>query len=82
MLFLPVLVDVDVNRNQEIINAISFLIFLLYLLFFAQKGNYKNNRFGENPLEKNLNILSFMTKTFKISFMAVQKSKKPVAGLG
>ena len=45
-------VDVDVNRNQEIINAISFLIFLFYLLFFAQKGNYKNNRFGENPLEK------------------------------
>lgn len=45
-------VDVDVNRNQEIINAISLLIFLFYLLFFAQKGNYKNNRFGENPLEK------------------------------
>ncbi len=45
-------VDVDVNRNQEIINSISFLIFLFYLLFFAQKGNYKNNRFGENPLEK------------------------------
>tara|TARA_Y100000816_G_scaffold241704_1_gene188580 strand:+ start:403 stop:840 length:438 start_codon:yes stop_codon:yes gene_type:complete len=45
-------VDVDVNRNQEIINSISLLIFLFYLLFFAQKGNYKNNRFGENPLEK------------------------------
>ena len=44
--------EVYVNRNIEIINAISFLIFLFYLLFFAQKGNYKNNRFGENPLEK------------------------------
>ena len=40
------------EENAERLNSISSLIFIVYLLVFAKKGDYKKNRFGENPLEK------------------------------
>ena len=40
------------EENAERLNSISSLLFIVYLLVFAKKGDYKKNRFGENPLEK------------------------------
>ena len=40
------------EENAERLNSISSLVFIVYLLVFAKKGDYKKNRFGENPLEK------------------------------
>ena len=40
------------EETAERLNSISSLVFIVYLLVFAKKGDYKSNRFGENPLEK------------------------------
>ena len=40
------------DEHAERLNSISSLVFIVYLLVFAKKGDYKKNRFGENPLEK------------------------------
>ena len=42
----------DYQINYQDINAINTIVFLVYVLLFAKKGSYKNNRFGKNPLEK------------------------------